>query len=146
MTGRAFVEENLKSITICLDSYENSLMKGQIYHGAFADGKQYDNLMQLILIIESILEATGFPKAVTEKRLFSPPKGANKKEGLNYTHIIDFNDKRGKLATFRLKILFRQNASWQGSIAWLEKKAEVSFRSALEMILLINDAAENLTN
>jgi len=39
-----------------------------------------------------------------------------------------------------VKVLFRQNASWQGSIAWLEGKREESFRSVLELLLLIDSA------
>ena len=47
---------------------------------------------------------------------------------------------RGEAATFALRILFRQNASWQGSITWLEGEAEQSFRSVLELILLMDSA------
>jgi hypothetical protein len=39
-------------------------------------------------------------------------------------------------------VLFRQNASWQGSITWMEGKQEQSFRSALELIFLMNSALE----
>ncbi|MBQ3147093.1 MAG: hypothetical protein IJB91_05120 [Oscillospiraceae bacterium] len=48
----------------------------------------------------------------------------------------------GDLATFAVKILFRQNASWQGSVTWLEGKREQSFRSVLELILLMSTALE----
>jgi hypothetical protein len=46
----------------------------------------------------------------------------------------------GKLATFHLRILFRQNASWQGTIRWLEGKKEKSFRSVRELLFLIDSA------
>ena len=46
----------------------------------------------------------------------------------------------GKLATFYVRILFRQNASWQGSVAWLEGGSEQRFRSVLELLLLLDSA------
>jgi len=36
--------------------------------------------------------------------------------------------------------MFRQHASWQGGVLWVEGKAEQSFRSALELILLMDSA------
>ncbi|MBQ3122632.1 MAG: hypothetical protein IJC14_00585 [Firmicutes bacterium] len=48
--------------------------------------------------------------------------------------------KSGKLATFNIKILFRQNASWQGLCGWLEGKQEQSFRSVLELFFLLHSA------
>ena len=42
--------------------------------------------------------------------------------------------------TFILKILDRQNSTWQGSILWVEKQNEQYFRSALEMLKLIDEA------
>lgn len=45
-------------------------------------------------------------------------------------------------ATFLVRILFRQNATWQGTIQWLDGKTNRPFRSLLEMILLINEALE----
>ncbi|MBQ6876068.1 MAG: hypothetical protein IJN46_07520 [Lachnospiraceae bacterium] len=47
---------------------------------------------------------------------------------------------KGIKATFSVQILFRQNASWQGSVLWVERKIEESFRSVLELLLLIDNA------
>ena len=48
----------------------------------------------------------------------------------------------GELATFAVRVLFRQNTSWQGSITWCEGKREEPFRSVLELILLMSTALE----
>ena len=42
--------------------------------------------------------------------------------------------------TFVLKVLGRQHGTWQGSILWAEEKKEQYFRSALEMLKLIDEA------
>ena len=44
------------------------------------------------------------------------------------------------IATFKVKVIFRQGASWQGKLSWTEGKEEVSFRSALELIKLMDSA------
>ena len=46
----------------------------------------------------------------------------------------------GNAATFEMRILFRQHASWQGELLWLEKNARQSFRSVLELITLMDSA------
>jgi len=51
---------------------------------------------------------------------------------------------RGAKATFELKILFRQHTSWQGTVVWREKKTEHSFRSVLELVLLLDSALREL--
>ncbi|HHY63462.1 MAG TPA: hypothetical protein GX501_00290 [Clostridiaceae bacterium] len=49
------------------------------------------------------------------------------------------NANTGK-ATFIIKVLFRQNATWQGKIQWVEKNKTQNFRSDLEMLKLMDDA------
>jgi len=44
--------------------------------------------------------------------------------------------------SFLVQIKFRQNNCWQGTIHWLEGHKKHSFRSSLEMIMLINEALE----
>lgn len=45
-------------------------------------------------------------------------------------------------AAFYVRIHFRQNASWQGTIQWLDEKKAVSFRSYLELTMLITEALD----
>ena len=47
---------------------------------------------------------------------------------------------RGNAATFEMRVLFRQHASWQGELLWLEKNTRQSFRSVLELITLMDSA------
>ena len=44
--------------------------------------------------------------------------------------------------TFVLKIRYQQNHSIQGSIQWIEQEKIVSFRSMMELMLLLNDAMD----
>lgn len=42
--------------------------------------------------------------------------------------------------SFLVQIQFHQNASWQGTLTWIEKKKVQRFRSTLEMIKLMDSA------
>lgn len=51
-------------------------------------------------------------------------------------------NKSKNAGTFVIKIVDKQNATWQGSVNWVEGKQEKSFRSALELIKLIDGALD----
>lgn len=51
-----------------------------------------------------------------------------------------FKEQSGEQATFVVHVQFRQNATWQGSIEWLEEKTNRKFRSMLEMMKLMDEA------
>lgn len=44
--------------------------------------------------------------------------------------------------TFIIKILDKQNSTWQGSVTWVEKQKTQNFRSALELIKMIDGVLE----
>lgn len=57
---------------------------------------------------------------------------------------MNINEPDGSLietaTSFLVKIQYRQNTSWQGTIKWLDGKQTRHFRSCLEMMMLIEDA------
>lgn len=119
---------------VCIDQYENKNPCGRIYNSAYNCGITFQSTIDLLLNMEAILEETQTPQAYSSKRVFGPvgerPAMETTSEEL----------KEGKLATFSLRILFRQNASWQGLLHWHEGRQEESFRSVLELLLLIDSA------
>ena len=42
--------------------------------------------------------------------------------------------------TFIVKVEYSQNTTWQGQIVWAEENKSVRFRSALELIKLMDEA------
>jgi len=127
--------EEHRTIHVCVDAYRDCIPQGRVYNRSQPTGKTFRCLSQFLREMEQTLDGMEFPKAYTATRTFAPisPSGMPSPEAV---HAI------GSLATFVVRILFRQNASWQGSVAWLEGKQEQSFRSALELIFLISSALE----
>ena len=49
---------------------------------------------------------------------------------------------KGGKGTFVVQVQFRQHATWQGKVLWAEKNETVNFRSALELLKLIDSALD----
>ncbi len=119
--------------TVCIDHYRDGVMTGTFYHRSLDGGRSFHSAIQFLLEMERILDETECPKAYTARRLFAEPPAPRAVSPPAVCHT-------GKLATFALKILFRQNAGWQGCVAWLEGGQEHSFRSVLELLGLLDSA------
>lgn len=134
VTYKKSVAEGMKTIQVCVDSYEAQKMTGYVYHQTITGGRRFENLMQLLLLLEHILEEMDFPRAMNERRSF------NKNAKVLPREYAEETPKKGSLATFYVRMMFRQNASWQGMVTWSEGASEETFRSALELIFLMDSA------
>ena len=132
MLQTVWAGENRK-MTVCVDSYENSVMKGRIMN-AYQDAEPFESLIQLLMAVETVLEDQQIPQSYTSLRRFSDliPTGAG--------NAAASQIRKGARATFELQVLFRQHSSWQGVIIWRERKMEQSFRSVLELVMLMDSA------
>ena len=124
---------NQQTLLVCVDSYENGVPRGQMYLPG-QPGERFESLSQLLLRGERLLEQGGGVQSYTTPRIFAlvrplPPAPCGATELT-----------RGNAATFEIWILFRQHASWQGELLWMEKNTRQSFRSVLEMITLMDSA------
>lgn len=128
-----------RTTVLCVDSYQNGEIAGRLYHPGLPEGKQFLSLMQLLVEMEELLDELQFPQSFTARRSFAPAPfqlGAAIPEDL---------EERGQTATFSVRVLFRQNTSWQGAVTWRDTGQEESFRSVLELVLLMHGALEQTT-
>jgi len=133
-----FVPYEMKRSLIRVYSYRNKEIRGTLQNPYFEEEPYFDNLTQLLIRMEGLLDALDFPQRSMEGRAFDRPEqrvaaGAPRPapEALG---------EQKPLATFQLSVLFRQNASWQGSLTWLERAEEPRFRSVLELVGLLDSA------
>ena len=134
MTTRAWGAE-YRTITVCIDSYHNGVPEGRFYNPYLEAGCKFLSTSQFLIGMERALDTMDFPKAFTATRIFaSPPVHINRPP--------EDQPRQGEKATFAVKVLFRQNASWQGTVTWLEGRREQSFRSILELLLLMDSALQ----
>lgn len=128
-TGENMFRETL----ICIDSYDHKVLSGRIISPYYEGSISFESTIEFLLSMESILEEMNWPQSFSSIRSFKTTEDMAKP--VSYEYI-----KEGKLATFYLRVLFRQNASWQGSVVWHEKMKVESFRSVLELITLMDSA------
>lgn len=52
------------------------------------------------------------------------------------------SNRQKKTETFIIRVMDQQNATWQGSVTWVDEQREQYFRSTLELLKLIDGALE----
>lgn len=52
------------------------------------------------------------------------------------------SNRQKRTETFIIKVMDQQNATWQGSVTWVDEQREQYFRSTLELLKLIDGALE----
>ena len=131
MTPQAFVPQEKKANLIKIYSYENQNPVGTVVNLYDNWEAPFENLTQLLFTLEARLDELNHPQKSMEPRRFDAP-----------TQIEKISPREGgesrELACFKVEILFRQNASWQGSLAWMERGAQAQFRSVLEFVILLD--------
>lgn len=128
-------------ILIVLDPKDGDGMAGRLYSGFYHRVYAFDSETELLLGIDRLCDSTQFPQASVKIRSFETKYTktlVRKVENFMDTEI-EAASKQDK-ATFLVHIRFRQNATWQGSITWVEREKTQNFRSALEMLKLMDEA------
>ena len=123
------------ALVVSIDSYNNGILCGRLQPTYGEEALSFKGTIAFLQNIETMLNSAKFPQSFCSPRKFHP---------VGYTPTpVPSGPRSGQIATFSLKILFRQNASWQGSLCWLESGQEVPFRSVLELLLLIDSALQS---
>lgn len=123
-----------RTTVVCVDDYDRSVLAGRLYNPYLSEGKSFGSVMEFLRVMEELLNGMNFPQPFTTVRSFQKPQ-----ERGQAGPPAD-RPQEGKLGTFSVRVIFRQNSSWQGSVCWLERGSEESFRSALELLLLMDSA------
>lgn len=127
-------ENGYRTTIVCVDTYDRNNVTGRLYNPFLPKGEEFQGLMDLIWKMEALLDGMQFPQPFTEDRSFR-----ERKVKLS-SATAGMETKKGKVGTFAVRILFRQNASWQGTVSWVEGKQERNFRSALELLKSMDSA------
>ena len=121
-----------RTFLLYMDTYKNDNPVGRYYNPGRGESGSFRSMTQLLLKLEQSMDEEGMPQSFQKVRTFLPLSG--------YTEDSGVGSQMGRKATFAVHILFRRNASWQGSVVWLDEKKTMTFRSVLELISLIHSA------
>ena len=114
-----------KMCEVAVRNYEDHNMSGDVSHPAVEDRRTFYNEFELREKIAEMIDP--LPENTRDHSVIIPRS----------VHVENGN--YGP-ATFVVRVLFRRNATWQGTIGWKEKRCQVSFRSFMELLLLMHEA------
>lgn len=133
---RAKNTEHDNSLIVSIDSYESKIAAGRIWICNDEREQSFASLMELLLSLDRLTLQTDASTNASQCKRFV----REERTDLGTETTERPQPRRGKCATFRLRILFRRNTSWQGLVTWVEGRQEESFRSALELMVLLDSA------
>lgn len=130
-------------INMCIDNINDGELSGRIYHCYSKEPWKFTNILQLIELADDFFDRLEFPQTSTSARSFTSTQFSGVDRLDKVQSPEDFIENRGQKGTFFLNVRYRQNSSWQGSVTWVEEQREQHFRSALELLKLIDGALDN---
>lgn len=127
-------EGSLETCHISVDSYDSGRIMGTYQNIPSETIKNFDSPVDLACTLGKFIEL----EVLEDETL---------KYGLNYDQLISSEAcsscrRGGQLATFSIKVMFREYSTWQGIIYWREGRAQQAFRSYKEMLYIIASAME----
>ena len=140
-------------ICACVESDNNADYQGLIYHQYADDPIAFDGMTDFMMKLEELFDEWDFPQRGLAPRAFK--KGSRDDIGYKKKKLPDklpieiisetngvrnVQNKKGKLGTFVIQVVYRQDASWQGHVIYQEKNEKMDFVSALELIKIMDRA------
>ena len=135
-TSLQVIPENMKTSIIRIYSYDDKNPQGTFYNLYYGEEIAFGNLTRLLLLMEDMMNSMDCPQSAVYSRHFGKVPKAPEQASMPQQLIMD----KSVIATFTVRVMFRQGASWQGKLCWLEGEKEQAFRSTLELIKLLDSA------
>lgn len=140
-TGERLITAMSTKVRISIDSFTNHVLSGKVFNAYFDTEFTFENEMELLKKLEGLFDTLSFPQRFQEYRHFGKIVHSQKPPMERKRKTMSDMQGGGK-ATFVVHVQFRRNATWQGTIQWVDGKKRQTFRSTLEMIRLMDEAME----
>jgi len=127
----------------CIDNRSPAGLEGRIYYSNSKTPFYYKDVSQMLLFMDDFFECINFPMASTQSRSFTKNRRSETtKGGIKKMQDPNIADHKGNTATFVVQVQYRQNSTWQGKVVWADQNKTLYFRSALELIRLMDSAID----
>ncbi len=128
-------------ISNCVNGFNKRGLQGELYHSYSRESFKYDDIVEMLQTMEALYDSLQFPMSSTESRSFFINRKKFTRKGMAKIMQDEILlDKRGEKGTFIIQVQYRQNSTWQGKVVWVEENRTQHFRSALELIKLMDGA------
>ena len=152
-TGGLTYEDRACVLLVCINGCHEDMLCGNIVNYYLTEPVFFKGTSQLILGIDRICETVGVPMRTVEPRFLGSPGEKQYRKLSKKQKQIDLCDAAECVIPYASKakevvivqVLFRQNSSIQGRIhCTYAGKKYVSFRSALELMRMLEEVSANL--
>lgn len=132
------------SIVLAVDDKDIRGIQGRVYHAYSEEAIPVACFEEVIRIAENLFNDLGYPQMTTNDREFDGRSYSYRKKE-EMVKVMDDKtllEQQGDLGTFIIRVQHRQHSSWQGKVTWIEENETVNFRSALELMKMIDHVLE----
>lgn len=136
-TTKISVSEHFRTSIVAVDSYSVNEFTARLYNPFYGRIVQVMSFHELLKELDNLMDAIGCPMSGMGKRRFSNIN-SEKERAVKIEEEIAVP--KGKIATFAIRTQYRNNASWQGTVKWLEGESDEYFRSMLDLFWLMDSA------
>lgn len=136
-TSKIFVSEHYRTSIVAVDTYSEQEFTARLFNPFYGRIVQIASFHQLLKELDKLMDEIGCPMSGMGKRSFSK-NVAEVERAVKMDE--DISVPKGKIATFAIRTQYRNNASWQGNVKWLEGETDEYFRSMLDLFWLIDSA------
>ena len=130
------ISNEYRTSVLAINAYDDKTFEAEIYNEYLGGTKEVYSIQELIKTLDMLLDDLGCPMESMAKRSF-----IDAPEDVAGNCIKSGKVPSGKVATFAIQISYRSNATWQGSVTWIEKGTKEFFRSALELFFLLDSVS-----
>ncbi|MDR3645835.1 MAG: hypothetical protein P4M02_12265 [Clostridia bacterium] len=139
----------VSNVYVYVDDFGINGMQGRLFFYG-GDEMSFSGMLEMLKITESVLDRYSTPQPVFQYREFDGGTKAKTHkeprdramEQKDETVRAEGSEAHESKATFVIHVKYRQNATWQGEIKWVNRDKIQYFRSSLEMIKLMDEALE----
>lgn len=136
-----FTHDN-SSLRVCVDRLSHYTVAGRVFSRRLVEPMKFEDMSSLFLRLEQLFDRQNFPQAFQRTRvvvrdtLWQDTTAAGLAEGMSEETV---NAQRGEMLTFTILVVSRRNATWQGSVDWLDGSGKQEFSSSLELLRLVDE-------
>jgi hypothetical protein len=139
--GLETINANSGRVAVIIDEKENSGFSGIVKSFYFNSFARFLSLDELLFAMEDLFDALQYPMQTVKYRLFTNKTSrAIKPKQVYMMEQSEISQMNTDKTTFIINVLYRQNATWQGNIHWVNQNQTMSFRSTNELIKLMESA------